>query len=275
MHLISPLASVSPGAVLGQNIRIGPFAVVESGVVLGDDCVLESGVVIRTGTRLGARVYVDHGAVLGGLPQDYSFDPKTPSGVVIGDDTIIRENVTVNRATKAGSDTLVGAGCMFMANSHVAHDAVVGDKVVLANGALIGGHARIGNHVFVSGNTAVHQFCAVGESAMCAGVSAISDNVPPFGMVVERNRLAGLNLVAMRRRGLSREAITEVRAAYRAVYLSRNLNLRDNARIALESGFHTPEGRGFLEFFLADVRRPRFVRPRRNGDSEAADTAAV
>lgn len=276
MHQISPLASVSPGAVLGRDVRIGPFVIVESGTTLGDGCVIDSGAVIKTGTRLGARVRVDHGAVLGGLPQDYSFDPSVVTGVVIGDDTIIRENVTVNRATKPGTDTVVGSGCMLMANSHVAHDCVVGDKVVIANGGLLAGHARIGSHVFISGNTAVHQFCVVGESAMCAGLSAITDNVPPFGMAVERNRLAGLNVVGMRRRGLSRAAITEVRAAYRAVYLSRDLNLRDNARAALESGaFFTPEGRGFLEFFLAEGRRHNFARPRRVGEREASEPVAA
>lgn len=263
MNRISPLASVSPDAVLGTGVHIGPFAIVEEGVVLGDGCRIEGGAVIKTGTVLGERVHVHHAAVIGGLPQDYSFDATRRTGVTVGEGTILREGVTISRATKADTSTVIGRNGMLMANSHVAHDAVLGDQVILANGALIAGHVVIGDHAFISGNCAIHQHCVVGEQVMCSGLTVVTANIPPFCIAAERNGVAGLNLVGMRRRGLPREAIAEVRAAYRAVYLAPGLNLQDNARAALDTGdFKTAEARRFLEFFLAG-KRPSFVRPRR------------
>lgn len=262
MNQISPLACVSPDAVLGNGLRIGPFAIIEPGVVLGDGCRIEGGATIKTGTVLGDRVWVHHGAVIGGLPQDYSFDATRRTGVKVGDGTILREGVTINRATKPDTSTTVGRDCMLMANSHVAHDGAVGDRVTLANGALLAGHVVVGDHAFISGNCAIHQHCIVGESVMCSGLAAITGNIPPFCIAVERNGVAGLNLVGMRRRGLARESIAEIRAAYRAVYLAPGMNLQDNARAALDSGdFKTAEARRFFEFFVS-CRRPTFVRPR-------------
>lgn len=265
---ISPLASVSPSAVIGEGVMIAPFAVVESGVTLGPGCRLEPGAVVKSGSTLGARVWVHTAAVVGGPPQDYSYDPSRRVGVRIGDDTILREGITVNLATKDGGETVVGKNCMLMAQSHVAHDCTVGDHVVLANTVMLAGHATIGDRVFISGATGVHQFCRVGESAMIGGGTAVTADVPPYCMVVGRNALVGLNLVGLRRRGFSRAVMAEIKEAFRSVYSVESLNLRDNAAAALASGtFATEEARRFLSFF-GEGRRPTFARPRRDQDGE-------
>ncbi len=264
MNDISPLASVSPAAVLGEGVHIGPFAIIEDGAVLGDGCRVEGGAVIKTGSVLGERVHVHTGAVVGGLPQDYSFNPSVRTGVHIGDGTILREGVTVNRATKAETSTRVGRGCMLMAQSHVAHDCVVGDEVVLANCVLLGGHVRVGDKAFLGGSAVFHQHVRVGSMAMCGGNASISADIPPFCMVADRNRLAGFNLIGLRRRGVSRETIAELKLAFRAVFSGKGLNPVVNAGSALNNGdFRSEEARAFLNFFAVGGKRPTFARPRR------------
>lgn len=262
---ISPLASVSPDAVLGAGVNIGPFAVVESGAVLGDGCILEAGAVVKSRATLGARVHVHSYAVVGAIPQDYSFDASRRVGARVGDDTIIREGVTISLATKDGQETVVGKNCMLMAQSHVAHDCVLGDHVILANCALLAGHVHVGDRAFISGAVGVHQFCRVGESVMAGAGTTITADVPPYCMLGGRNAVAGLNLVGLRRRGFARETIAEIKAAYRAVYLSKSLNVRVNAAEALASGvFRSPEALRFLAFFEGG-KRNTFVRPRNGG----------
>ena len=152
--------------------------------------------------RLDAGVVVHPGAVIGGDPQDLRFDPATSSTARIGPRTILRENVTVNRSTVAGGETLVGADCFLMTGAHVAHDCVVGDKVVLANNVMLAGHVRIGAFAFVGGGAGFHQFTRVGESAMVGGLARISLDIPPYVMAAERDEVVGLNLVGLKRRGL-------------------------------------------------------------------------
>lgn len=272
-ELVHPSALIEPEVTLGEGVVVGAFSVIRSGAVIGAGCRLASHVVIEGCVTLGEGVAVSSFAVLGGDPQDYSFDASIRSGVSIGARTRIREGVTVHRATKPGAITVVGADGMLMANSHVAHDAVLGDHVTLANGALIAGHVRVDDRVFVSGNCAIHQFCRIGEMSMCGGGTIVTDDLPPYCIAVERNRVAGLNVVGLRRRGLSRDAIAEIRAAYRRVYLSDSLNLVENARAALAGGLGvTPEGRRFLEFFTAAARRHRFCRPNKTGTKEVAES---
>ena len=265
---ISPLACVSPEAVIGAGVKIGPFAVVEAGATLGAGCRLEPGAVVKSRATLGERVWVHTGAVIGGFPQDYSFDPSRRVGARIGDDTILREGVTVSLATKDGCETVVGKNCMLMAQSHVAHDCVVGDHVILANCALLAGHVQVGDRAFISGAIAVHQFSRIGESVMVGLGSAVSADIPPYCMVGGRNRVVGLNLVGLRRRGFARPTIAEIKEAYRTVYFAECLNVRANAAEALDSGrFTTEEARRFLGFF-AGGRRNTFGRPRRGASPE-------
>jgi UDP-N-acetylglucosamine acyltransferase len=228
---------------------IHPTAIIEEGAVLGAGCTVHAHAIITRHATLGDGVEVHPFAVVGGDPQDLKFDPAIPSRVRVGARTVIRESATLNRSTKPASETVVGAGCFLMACSHVAHDCVVGDEVVLANGVLLAGHVSVGNHTFIGGGAALHQFCRVGESAMISGLSRMSMDVPPFTMAVERDEIVGLNLTGLKRRNFSREVIAELKECFREIYFSSG-NIRLLAQMLLqEGGARSPEARRFLEFF--------------------------
>lgn len=233
---------------------IHPTAVVEDGAQLGADCEILARAIVTRHAVLGDRVVVHPGAVVGGDPQYIKFDRATPSFVRVGAGSVIRENVTLNRAIPAGSSTVVGERCFLMANSHLGHDCVLGDDVVLANNVMLAGHVSVGSFTFIGGGTGVHQFCRIGESAMISGLSRISRDLAPFTITAERDVVSGLNLVGLKRRGFSRDAIRELKAAFRAVYLGTG-NIRELAAAALAGGsFTTAEAKVFLEFFGAGKR---------------------
>ncbi len=218
---------------------------------------------------LGDRVVVHPFAVIGGDPQYLKFDRALATGVSIGASTVIREHVTINRSIYAGKQTVIGANCFLMAASHVAHDCEVADNVVLANAALLAGHVSVGEHTFFGGGAAVHQFCRVGESVMVAGHASITRDVPHFTMVAERDEVIGFNAVGLRRRGFSRAAIAELKAAFQEVYFTPG-NIRDLAAKRLAANaFETPEARRFLEFFAGGKRS--FARARRASLEEESD----
>lgn len=246
--MIHPTAIVSPDARVGADVAIGPHCVVEAGVEIGDRCVLHGPGVINAGTILEAGVVVHPFATLGGTPQYLKFDPATRSGVRIGAGTVVRESVTVNRSITAGGYTTVGANCFLMANCHIAHDCALGDRVVLANGVLLAGHCVVGADVFMGGNCALHQFTRVGEGAIVGGLSPITFDIPPYVMVAERNRVTGFNLVGLRRRGVPRESVAELKRLFAQVYAARNPKQAAVAVLA-DGAATTPEGRRFLEFF--------------------------
>lgn len=200
-------------------------------------------------------------AVLGGDPQDLGFKPEITSRVSIGARTVIREHVTVNRATQVDASTRIGSDCYLMAASHVAHDCQVGDRVVLANAVLLGGHVRVGDRSFLGGSAVVHQFCRIGEGVMVGGGARISSDIAPFCLAAERNALIGLNVVGLRRRGVKAEVFRELKRAYHALNKPAG-NLRDLAAAILAAGeFQSVEARSFLEFFTGGRRG--FVRTRR------------
>ena len=257
--MIHPLAAVCERARLDASADVGPWALVEGEV--GAGCTVAAHAVIKAGARLAERVHVDHFAVIGGDPQDLAFDRTTESFALIGAGTALREHVTVHRATQPGGATTVGAGCLLMAGSHVAHDCRVGDKVILANGCMLGGHVQVGDSAFISGGTAVHQFCRIGPGAMVSGNAVITEDVPPQVIAHGRNEVSGLNLVGLRRRGVPAETVAELKRAYHAVYGPGG----DCARLAGEAlaagECRSPEAREFLQFFLGG-RRGRFASPR-------------
>ncbi len=258
--MIHPSALVHPAAQVDPSADIGAFAIVEAAAVIGPGCRLAAYAVVKKGARLGAGVMVDHFAVIGGDPQDLSFDPATPSRVVVGPRTVLREHVTVHRATKAEAETIIGADGLLMAGSHVAHDCVLGDGVILANGCMLGGHVHVGDKAFISGGVAVHQFCRIGGGSLTSGNAVITEDVPPNGLAHGRNELAGLNLIGLRRRGVSTAAMAELKRAYHAVYKPGQA-CATLAQAELAGGsYHTAEGRTFLEFFLGG-KRGRFVQP--------------
>lgn len=254
-------AVIHPATRLDPTVVVGPYAVIEDGVEIGAHCVIGAHAIVRSGTILGARCQVDAHAVVGGLPQDLSFDPRRCSGVKIGDGVVLREGVTVNRATREGGFTELGDGCYLMAGAHVGHDCRVGDKVVLANNVLLAGHVCIGAHSFLGGAAAVHQYIRIGEQVMVGGLGAVSLDVAPYCMMAERNRLVGLNLVGLQRRGVERAVVRELKQLYHMVFGFEG-RPRVLAAAALADGVaQSSMGRTFLEFIAAEskkgVMRPR------------------
>ncbi len=246
---------------------IHPTALVEPGARLGVDCEIMAGAIVTRHCVLGDRVVVHPCAVIGGDPQYLKFDRATDSRVEIGEGTVVREHATINRSIHAGQATVIGARCFLMANAHVGHDCVVGDDVVLANNAMLAGHVTVGSFTFVGGGAGLHQFIRIGESAMVAGLARVTLDVPPFTMVAERDEIIGLNLVGLKRRGFSREAMRELKENFRAVYFTAG-NIRTVAA-GQAAGASSAEAKHFLDFFAGGKRG--FGRPRREGSAESAE----
>ena len=218
---IHPTAVVEPGAVLGGNVTIGPFAFIDRETQLGDDCIIGPHSVILRYTSLGRGCRVHASAVLGDLPQDLTFQEE-PSYVKIGKHCVLREGVTIHRGTKANTSTLLGDNCFLMANSHLGHNVQLGDGVIIANGALLAGYVEVGERAFISGHVVIHQFVRIGRLAMLSGCSAVGKDVPPFCTTVGvcRNRIAGLNVVGLRRTGIGPEERQAIRGAFKILYRS-------------------------------------------------------
>jgi len=219
MSTIDSSARVAAGAAIGNDVFIGPFCTVGPHVRIGDGCRLIAHVNVTGHTTIGPRTTVQPFTSLGTPPQSVSYRGG-PTRLIIGADCDIREHVTMNTGTEDGGGiTRVGNGCMFMVNSHVAHDCTVGDKVVFANNAVLGGHVEVGDHVVFGGGVAVRQFVRIGEGAMLVGLSGIRADIIPFGMAQgPLAHLVGLNVIGMRRRGLSKSDIHRVRAAYQELF---------------------------------------------------------
>lgn len=258
---------------IDPSVIVGPYAVIEDGVEIGPNCVIEAHAMLRSGTVLGAGCHIHPHAVVGGLPQDVRFDPRTPSGVRLGQRVTVREGVTIHRPTQAGHFTTVDDDVFLMAYSHVAHDCQIGPKVILANNVMLGGFVAIGANAFIGGGAALHQFIRIGEGAMVSGVSRLTRDVPPFTLVAERDELIGFNIIGLKRRGQGGEILRELKRLYRLVYFDGG-NPRTYAEAALKDGLaKTAEGVRFLEFFTAGKRG--FVRPRlRHEDNEGGQNDA-
>ncbi|AWI09443.1 acyl-ACP--UDP-N-acetylglucosamine O-acyltransferase [Ereboglobus luteus] len=252
---------------------IHPTAIIEPGAQIGADCEILAGAVIKEGVVLGDRVAVGEYSVIGGAPQSIGFDRSLKTGVRIGADTVIREHVTISRATHEGCATVIGEKCFIMATAHVAHDCALADNVIMANAVLLAGHVSVGTSAFIGGGAVVHQFVRIGESVMISGNASISQDLAPFTLVAERDGVVGLNLIGLKRRGFSREAIREIKDAFREVYHART-NIRNVAADALAAGrYATPEAGLFLQFFSGGKRG--FARlMRKHGESESGAPAA-
>jgi UDP-N-acetylglucosamine acyltransferase len=216
---IHPTAIVEDGAQIGADVRIGPFCTVGAHVSLGDGCDLKSHVVVAGHTSIGARTTIFPFAVIGHAPQDLKYAGE-PSTLTVGTDCIIREGVTMHPGTGHGTmKTVVGDRCFFLAYAHVAHDCRVGNNVVMTNNAMIAGHCKIGDFAILGAGAGVHQFARIGPHAFIGGMSAVENDVIPYGMAVgNRAYLAGLNIVGLRRRGFSRDKIHDLRRAYRLLF---------------------------------------------------------
>lgn len=217
--MISSLAHIHPNAKIGENVTIDPFAVIEQNVAIGEGTHVMSHTVIKSNTIIGKGCFIFPGAVLGAIPQDLKFDGEVTS-VEIGDGTTIRECVTVNRGTQDKWKTVVGKNCLLMAYTHVAHDCLIGDHVVIANSVQLAGHVEVGDYAIIGGMAAAIQFVRVGAHSYIAGKAEIIKDVPPY-IKAGRNPLtyAGVNSVGLQRRGYSSSTINSILDTYRYLYL--------------------------------------------------------
>jgi UDP-N-acetylglucosamine acyltransferase len=256
MSKIHPTAIVHDGARLGADVEIGPYSIVGAHVTLGDGVRLESHVVIEGETEIGEACVVHPFANLGGPPQ-HSAHKGELTRLKIGARNIIREHVTMHTGTVHGRGvTVVGSDSLFMAGSHVAHDCIVGDNVIMANAATLGGHVHMADYVFMGGLAAAHQFSRIGRYSFIGGLAAVTKDVIPFGSVWGNHaHLEGLNLVGLRRRGFSRETVNQLRAAYRLLFADEGTFQERLADVA-ESYANSPEVMEIVSFIQADANRP-------------------
>ncbi len=250
---IHPTAVIHPQAVLGAGVTVDPFAVVEAGAQVGDGCTVHAHAFIGGSVTLGKNCTVGHGAVLGGDPQDFAFKPEVRSRVTVGDGTKIFEYATIHRGTVEGSETVVGEGCFLMAGAHLGHNVRLGNHVIIANNVLFGGYVQVEDRVFVGGGCVFHQGIRVGRLAICQGASAFSKDIPPFVIAAERNGVAGLNVIGLRRAGLGLTERAEIKRAFALLYRSGK-NATQAVAAARDEKWTEP-GRLFWDFVAAAKKK--------------------
>ncbi len=256
MTQIHPSAIIDPNAQLGVDVQIGPFCTVGPNVVLGDGVKLTSHVVVDGHTTIGAQTLVHPLAFLGGPPQHLAHKGE-PTELIIGERNVIRENVTMHTGTVGGGGvTRVGSDSLYMVGAHVAHDCIVGNNVTFANNATLGGHVQVGDFVFMGGLSAVHQFTRIGRYAFVGGGGVVTKDIIPYGSVWGNHaHLEGLNLVGLKRRGFPREAINNLRAAYRLMFADEGTfqeRLDDTTEVYRGSA----EVMEIVNFIRSDANRP-------------------
>lgn len=255
MTSVHPTAVVDPRATLADTVTIGPYCVVGAQVVLQDHVVLKSHVVVEGRSTVGAHTVIYPFASIGHAPQDMKYRGEE-SQLIIGAHTLIREHVTMNPGTVGGGMiTRTGPHCLFMVGSHVAHDCILGEHVIMVNNATLGGHVTIGDYAILGGLSAVHQFVRVGQHAMVGGMSGVENDVIPYGSVTgNRARLQGLNIVGLKRRSFSRDTIHALRNAYRLLFAQEGTMAERLADVA--EMFHDNEPvMDIVTFIQADSSR--------------------
>ena len=261
---IHPTAIVDPNAKLGADVEIGPFSIIGPQVTIGEKTTVQSHVVIEGQVAIGRGNFVGHGAIIGGPPQDVSFSPERTTKVEIGDGNIIREYCTIHRGSADGSSTRIGDKNFLMAGAHVGHNCVIGNNVLIANNCLLAGHVRVDDGAFLGGGSTFHQFMHIGRLVMVQGSSAFGKNLPPFVVAAERNAVFGLNIIGLRRAGISEKERDEIKAAFKLIYLS-GLNTSQALKKAETMALAAP-AREFLSFVAGS--RKRGICPFKRGASD-------
>jgi UDP-N-acetylglucosamine acyltransferase len=262
---IHSTAIVEKGAELADDVSVGPYCVIGARTRLAPGVRLHSHVIVQGDTTVGEGTEVFPLAVLGMPPQHTSYR-SDDTRLEIGEACIIREHVTIHRGTMEGGGlTQIGRQCFFMAGSHVAHDCHLGDHVILVNNSATGGHCTIGAYAILGGLSAVHQFARIGEHAFVGGMSGVENDVIPFGSVLgNRAHLAGLNIVGLKRRGFSRQAIHDLRRAYRLLFANEG-TLKERLR-DVDAEFREDENVQKIVAFIREGGDRRLCTPRNGRD---------
>ena len=254
---IHPTAVIDSKAELDSSVTVGPYAVIGADVRIGADTRVEAHAVISGPTTLGERNFIGSFATVGGAPQDLSYDGE-PTELIVGNDNQIREYASIHRGTPSGGGkTIIGNTNLLMAYTHIAHDCRLGDHIVLANVATLAGHVEVGNRASIGGLVAVHQFCRIGAYSYVGGLSGLSLDVPPYVILVgtrNRTRISGVNKIGLKRNGFSRETIKEIDAAFRIIFRSPNLLMKDAIELAAQQFPENPEVATLVQFFRDSKR---------------------
>lgn len=230
---------ISPEARIGNNVRIDSFTRIHDDVEIGDNCIIHSNVTIFPGARIGDGVTLFPGAVIAGVPQDLKFRGEK-TYAYIGNGTSIHECATVNRGTASTGKTIVGENCLIMAYCHVAHDCVLGNRVIMSNASQIAGEVHIDDAAVIGGGSLIHQFCHLGRNIMLQGGALVNKDIPPFVKAArEPISYVGLNTIGMHRNGFSDEDIAAIAEVYRYLYLS-DLNDTNAVKQILEKVPQSP-----------------------------------
>ncbi len=217
--MIHQTAVIHPKAQIDSTVTIGPYAVVDAGVVIGPNCRIGPHVHITGLTTIGASNDIYTGSVLGEAPQDVKYGGE-PTRLRIGDRNVFREHVTISRSTDPAGATAIGSHNLLMAHCHLGHDVHLGNHVMIANGALLGGYVTVDDRAFISGNCLVHQFVRIGTLALMQGGSAISKDLPPYTIARGDNRICGLNVIGLRRAGFETDERRELKRLYHLLFRS-------------------------------------------------------
>lgn len=248
MARIHPTAIVEPGAKIGTKVEIGPYSIIGANVEIGEEIVIGPHVVIDGWTKIGKRNQIFHGASIGLEPQDMKFKGEE-TYLFIGDNNIIRENVTIHRGTEeGGGETRIGSNNLIMAYCHIAHDCQLGNHIIMSNATNLAGHVIIEDYAVLAGLTGIHQFVRVGKMAMVGAHSKVVKDVPPYILVDGHPaRVNGINVVGLRRNGVSPELRQEIKRAYKFLYRS-NLNISQAIEKMDQELETSPEIEHFLRF---------------------------
>lgn len=247
MSNISTLAYVHPNAELGENVTVEPFAYIDDNVTIGEGTIIMSNATVKSGSRIGKNCRIFPGAAIGGIPQDLKFRGEDTVAIV-GDNTTVRECATVNRGTASKGKTVVGSNCLLMAYSHIAHDSILGNSIIVGNATQLAGEVEVDDFAILSGGTLVHQFTRIGKHVMIQGGTRLGKDIPPF-IIAGREPVcySGVNLIGLRRHNFSNEKINEIQEIYRLIYQS-GYNFTD-AIAKIEVTFErTPEMELIVDF---------------------------
>ena len=249
--MIHPTAVIDAKAEIHPSVVIGAYVVIDANVKIGEGCRIGPHVYLTGHTTIGKGNRFYPGAVIGDAPQDLAYK-GAPTQLRIGDDNTFREAVTVNRSTKEGTETVIGSRNLLMACTHIAHDCRLGNNIIMANGAVLGGYVEVEDRAVISATCLVHQFIRIGTLAMMRGGSAISKDLPPFTVALGENGICGLNVIGLRRANFTSEERLELKRLYRALFLS-NLPMR-KAVEAARAQFTGSHAVRMLDFIAASKR---------------------
>ncbi|MCW3060776.1 MAG: acyl-ACP--UDP-N-acetylglucosamine O-acyltransferase [Capsulimonas sp.] len=250
--MIHPTAVIDPTAHIGKDVQIGAYCVIGAEVSIGDGSQLRAHVVIEPYVTVGAGCEIFSGAVLGGIPQDRKFKGEK-SFLIIGDNNVIREHVTIHRAAGAGNETRIGDGNQIMAYCHIGHNCIIGSGITMANMVGIAGHVEVEDRVVLGGIVGIHQFVRIGKLAMIGGYSKVVQDIPPFMMADGRPcKILDLNVIGLRRSGVSAHTRADLKQAYKTLYRS-SMNM-SQALETIETDIDESPERDYLLSFIRNIR---------------------